>query len=443
MQISTVQHLGQRQSIVMTAQLQKAICLLQYSNVDLHSVIESEAEDNPFVDVKAGPGTDGQASMRGIGSRSGGAGADQGDMLARIAEHDLSLYAHVSAQFDMLFPENSDRMIADVFLEALEPSGWLGEDLDALAFRLGLSMEEAEDWLERVQQVEPSGLFARSLAECLKLQAEDQDLMTPIFAALLENLPKLAAADLKGLMRACGCDMDELRPALKLLRSLNPKPGADFNGPVTPQRAPDLLVSKGEEGWQVELNKSTLPSVLVNEKSAAQLKPAHGDYVNDTLSVALWLRRAVAHRNQTTLAVGAEILRRQSGFMEKGPAGLTPMTLKDVAEAIGVHESTVSRVTTDLLMQTPQGTFPLKYLFSASLRKEEGEEGESAAAVRHRIQQLVREEDAGRPLSDDAIAKIITKEGTHLARRTVAKYRDILKIPSSFQRRRNALLQAG
>ncbi|MFY0682372.1 MAG: RNA polymerase factor sigma-54 [Thalassovita sp.] len=442
MQISTVQHLGQRQSIVMTAQLQKAICLLQYSNTDLHSVIESEAEDNPFVDVKSGATNDHQGGLRGVAGQRGGGHADQGDMLARIAEHDLSLYSHVAAQFDMLFPEPADRMTADVFLEALEPSGWLGEPLDAMAFQLGITLEEAEDWLVRVQQVEPSGLFARSLAECLALQAEDKGLMTPLFATLLENLPKLAQADLKGLMRACKCDMDALRPALKLLRSLNPKPGADFNGPVTPQRAPDLIVTKGEEGWQIELNKSTLPSVQVNEKKAATLKAAHGEYVNDTLSVALWLRRAVAHRNQTTLSVGAEILRRQAGFMNKGAAGLVPMTLKDVAEAIGVHESTVSRVTTDLLMQTPQGTFPLKYLFSASLRKEEGEEGESAAAVRHRIQQLVRDEDPARPLSDDALAKLITEEGTHLARRTVAKYRDILKIPSSFQRRRNALLQA-
>ncbi|MBR9649665.1 RNA polymerase factor sigma-54 [Thalassovita aquimarina] len=441
MHISTVQSIGQRQSVVMTAQLQKAICLLQYSNVDLHSVIESESEDNPFIEVKSGAAGDSQ-SMRGVGSTSRGGGMDQGDMLARIQEHDQSLYSHVSVQFDMLFPDPAERLTADVFLEALEPSGWLGEPLEMLAQRIGVSMEEAEDWLVRVQQVEPSGLFARSLAECLALQAEDQGVMTPLFRTLLENLPKLAQADLKGLMRACNCDMDELRPALKLLRSLNPKPGADFNGAVAPQRAPDLIVTRAEEGWKVDLNKSTLPSVMVNEKKAAALKAAHGEYVNDTLSVALWLRRAVAHRNQTTLAVGAEILRRQSKFMEKGPAGLVPMTLKDVAEAVGVHESTVSRVTTDLLMQTPQGTFPLKYLFSASLRKDEGEGGESAAAVRHRIQQLVREEDATSPLSDDAIAKIITAEGTHLARRTVAKYRDILKIPSSFQRRRNALLQA-
>ncbi|WP_323784533.1 RNA polymerase factor sigma-54 [Thalassovita sp.] len=441
MQISTIQHLGQRQSVVMTAQLQKAICLLQYSNVDLHSVIESESEDNPFIEVKAGAAGDNQ-SMRGTGSRTSGGGIDQGDVLARIQEHDQSLYSHVAMQFDMMFPDPADRIKADIFLEALEPSGWLGEPLENLAMRLGVSLEDAEDWLVHIQQVEPSGLFARSLAECLALQAEEKGAMTPLFRTLLENLPKLAQADLKGLMRACNCDMDKLRPALKLLRSLNPKPGADFNGPVTPQRAPDLIVSRADEGWKVDLNKSTLPSVVVNEKKAATLKAAHGDYVNDTLSVALWLRRAVAHRNQTTLAVGAEILRRQSKFMGQGASGLVPMTLKDVAEAIGVHESTVSRVTTDLLMQTPQGTFPLKYLFSASLRKDEGEGGESAAAVRHRIQQLVREEDGANPLSDDAIAKIITGEGTHLARRTVAKYRDILKIPSSFQRRRNALLQA-
>jgi RNA polymerase sigma-54 factor len=235
--------------------------------------------------------------------------------------------------------------------------------------------------------------------------------------------------------------MDELKDVLKCLRSLNPKPGANFDLGDLTQREPDLIVTRGEEGWKVDLNRSTLPSVLVDETKAKAVRRdvAAKDYVGERLNVARWLRRAVEHRNQTTLAVGAEIVRRQAEFLEHGPSRIAPMTLKDVAEAIGVHESTVSRVTTGMLIVTPQGTFSLKNFFSTGLSTD-GENAASSASVRHRIQQLVRDEDPKKPLSDDAIAQLISDEGTHLARRTVAKYRDMLKIPSSFQRKRMAKL---
>jgi RNA polymerase sigma-54 factor len=281
------------------------------------------------------------------------------------------------------------------------------------------------------------------LAECLRLQAIDKGLMSPVMDGVLNNLPKLAAADLNGLSRACGCDMDTLRDTLKELRCLNPKPGADFEyGDVT-QREPDLIVTKGEEGWVVDLNRSTLPSVVVDEDKAQSVTrdKTATEFVGERLNLARWLRRAVEHRNQTVMMVGAEIVRRQAKFLEHGPAHIVPMTLKDVAEKVGVHESTVSRVTTGMLIVTPQGTFGLKTFFSTALSTD-GDEAASSAAIRHRIQQLVKDEDVNRPLSDDALAKIITDEGTHLARRTVAKYREMLKIPSSFQRKRMAKLNA-
>lgn len=438
MSLHLAPRMAQRQSLVMTTQLQQAICLLQLSNHDLHALIEKAAEENPFLDV-ATP----ERPLPMLPSARGASAEDMDDIGNRLAAPDLSLYAHVSAQFDVMFPDPRRRLVAERFLEALEPNGWLGEPLDDLAAATGLTPEAALAMLREVQQVEPAGLFARNLAECLALQAEDRGLMTPVFAQLLAHLPMLAAADLAGLCRVLGVDMDTLKPLLRQLRGLNPKPGADFSQGATPEREPDLIVTRGANGWRVDLNRSTLPTVLVDEGAAAQVRGAReaAAYVGERLSLARWLRRAIEHRNQTTLSIGAEIVRRQAAFLEGGPAFLQPMTLREVADAVGVHESTVSRVTTGIMMATPQGTFGLKRMFSTALASD-GEGAASSAAVRHRIQQLVRDEDAAQPLSDDAIARIISDEGTHLARRTVAKYRDMLGIASSFERKRRARLAA-
>ena len=448
MQLQVSNQVGQRQSLVVTAQLQQAIHLLQMGNNDLQSYIEKEAEENPFVDVKVGK-TEGNVSADRsrdyqLPSSRGGASDDFDFIGTRVAAAAPSLYAHISGQFDMMFDDIQERMLAEQFLEAIEPSGWLGESLETIAMQNFITEEEAEMMLYRVQQVEPAGLFARNLAECLALQAEDKGILSNRFQTILENLPMLANADLKGLARVCKCTMDELKLELRHVRSLNPKPGAEYDFSETVQRAPDLLVSKGDEGWVVDLNRSTLPSVIVDEKKAQGLGKASDEtsYVGERLSVARWLRRAVEHRNMTTIKVGAEVVRRQAEFLEKGPAFIKPMILKDVAEAVGVHESTVSRVTTGMLIATPQGTFPLKSFFSAALAGNGNEDG-SAAAVRHLIQKLVKNEDPKAPLSDDALAKIVSDEGTILARRTVAKYREMLNIPSSFQRKRQAKLAAG
>lgn len=438
MNLNLSPRIAQRQGLVMTGQLQQAIALLQLSNPDLESFMQAQAQENPFLRVKRGDGS----AQRPLPSLPMGGGTASDEAFgSRLADHPLSLYAHVSAQFDMMFSNPRLRLLADGFLEALEPNGWLGEPLPELAQRLGLDLPQAEAMLERVQQVEPAGLFARTLAECLALQAKDQGLFTPMFSKLLENLPRLAAADLPGLCRVCGCDMATLKTMLRQLRGFNPKPGADFSAGHHEQRAPDLIVTKGDTGWQVDLNRSTLPTLVVDETTARKVcrDASARDYVGERLGVARWLKRAVEHRNQTTLAVGAEIVRRQTAFLEKGPAHIQPMTLADVALAIGVHESTVSRVTTGMLIVTPQGTFGLKRFFSAALSTDD-DSNTSAESVRYRIQKLVDGEDPKNPLSDDAIAAEISKDGTHLARRTVAKYRDMLKIPSSFQRRRQGKL---
>lgn len=443
MQLVNAQIIGQRHSLVVTAQLQQAIVLLQMGNSDLQAYIEQQAEENPFLEVGLPPRAPAAALPRGVaGSRA--ASDDDWDRIASLADdRGLSIYAHAAEEISRLGLSERQQDVAERFLEALEPSGWLGQPLDEVAFRAGCTVHEAEAVLARLHTIEPAGLFARNLAECLRLQAAEQGILTPVFARVLENLPMLAAADLAGLARAAGCSSDALRGVLRQLRSLNPKPGTAFDTEVIPQRAPDLIVTRGEGGWQVDLNRSTLPSVVIRSDRADALASPRQKlegYVSERLSVARWLSRAVEHRNMTTLKVGAEIVRAQSAFLEHGPSHMRPMVLRDVAEAVGVHESTVSRVTSGILMATPQGTFPLKYFFSAALSRAEGEEPDSAAAVRHRIRQLIQSEAADNPLSDDQLVQIMSKDGVNLARRTVAKYRMQLKIGSSTARRRQAIV---
>lgn len=445
MNLQLSQSIAQKQSMVVSAQLQQAIHLLQMSNHDLQSYVDAEAENNPFLNVATPKGEAGAQRTQSKSTQSRAASGSEFDYISSMAEAPkASLYAHVSAQFDVMFDVAAERAIAEVFLEALEPTGWIGESIDILAAKTGQTTQEAEEFLYRVQKVEPSGLFARTLMECLALQADDRGWMTSRFYTVLENLPMLAKADIKGLARKCACDEAALRDELRKLRCLNPKPGADFDMGDMVQRAPDLIVTKGDKGWVIDLNRSNLPSIAVDEGFAKRIgtKADAKDYVGERLSVARWLHRAVEYRNNTTLAVGAEILRRQEEFFVHGPSHLRPMILRDVADEIGVHESTVSRVTTGMLIQTPHGTFPLKMFFNAALGKENGSEAGSAAAVRHMISKLIKEEDPCNPLSDDDLARRVSETGTPLARRTVAKYRDMLNIPSSFQRRRSALLSA-
>lgn len=446
MQLFTSHTISQRQSMAVNAQLQQAIHLLTMGNTDLAAFIEKQSEENPFMELAPLPRP--VADRGGALPMSRNQGDDDWDRIGALAaEPSPSLYAHVTTEITRLGLARAESTAAVVFLDALEPSGWLGQPLEMIAERAGLTMDQAESLLRKLQAIEPAGMFARNLAECLRLQAAEKGILTPRFRAILNHLNLLANADLKGLARACGCTLDELKADLRTLRGLNPKPGASFETFITPQRPPDIIVTASAEGWQVDLNRSTLPRVVVRTDEAKEVTKRSGlagqkagAYVGERLSVARWLARAVEHRNQTILKVGAEVVRRQQAFLEKGAAHMRPMILREVADAIGVHESTVSRVTSGMLVATPQGTFPLKSFFSAALGSTSGEDCGSASAVRHRIKQLVQAEPADDPLSDDAIARIVSEEGIVLARRTVAKYREMLGIPSSTERRRRAVL---
>lgn len=439
MHMSLGQSFGHRQSITVSPQLRQAIVLLQMGNTELRAFIEAQSEENPFVDLAV------PAAAAPLHTR--GANDSDWDQIASLPDHaDRSLYLHMARQIGQMNLDPDDLSLAAVFLDELEPTGWLGQSTAEIAERAHVPIERAEALLARLQRLDPAGVFARTLAECLRPQVEEHGLMSPLFDLVLRNLGLLAAADIPGLARACGCGAADLRPVLRQLRGLDPKPGLRFDVAGDPVRPPDLLVTAAPDGgWQIELNRTNLPVVIVRDAAAQRLStPAPrrdnaSAYIAERLSVARWLARAVDHRNRTVLRIGEEIVREQRDFFALGPAHLRPMILHDIAARAGVHESTVSRVSGCILMATPHGTFPLKHFFSAALLARDAVAG-SAGAVRHRIGALIRCELPEAPLSDDQLVRLMQSEGISVARRTVAKYREQLNIPGSTVRRRQAVV---
>lgn len=441
MHISPVQSFVQRQSVIVTPQLQQAIRLLQMGNAELQAFIETQAEENPFIELR--PASTPLPDLPF--SRMRGGDDNDWDRIAALPdERAPSLYAHVESQVEKLGLPPCMAYIASAYLDALEPSGWLGQSVAEVAAAAGVTVAEALDVLPHLQAIEPAGLFARDLSECLRLQAQAMGVLDPLMEAVLDHLPLVASANMAALARTCGCSAEDLRPVLRLLRTFNPKPGAQFGDDRVPQMPPDLIVTQGAEGWTVDLNRSTLPGISVrrNRTLAMPFGPGASHYLSERLSIARWLARAVQHRNETSLRIGAEIIRRQQGFLDHGPSQMAPLTLREVADAVGVHESTVSRVCAGMMIATPQGTFPLKHFFPASLAKADGAQTGSSEAARHLIRQIIRAEPKSKPLSDDEIARRVTEEGIQLARRTVAKYREMMHIPTASDRRRQAALAA-
>ena len=489
MQLSASLNLRQKQSLVMTPQLQQAIRLLQMTNLDLRQYLENECSENPFLEVesedenknldnKEEPDhehkdkadvnaidsalTDGTAMVDDPTVNSdyenrfeteitdfktpsaSSAQSDDYDFISSSVENNpISLQEHVYRQIDMKFIKTNERLIAHAFTESLQPSGWLNTDCESIAEVCGTTLEQSEKVLSELQEFEPAGLFARNLKECLSIQASDKGLLTNQFKALLDNLDLLAKGQFDSLQRKLKCNKQILLEQIKLLRSFNPKPGERFDQNFQQISAPDLMVRKSESGWTVDLNRSNLPTIHINSDYADDIQTrarneAASEYAAQAIASARWLKRAVAKRNSTTLKVGSEIIRRQTAFLEKGLDYLKPLSLKDIAEEVKMHESTISRVTSGLLINTPRGTFPLKSFFSISIDTDKPGIETSAAAVRNLIKTIIHDEDTTKPLSDESLAEIISDKGVKLARRTVAKYRELMKIPSSSERRRRA-----
>lgn len=332
-----------------------------------------------------------------------------------------SLVSHVLGMIEALRLDPAEGHIALALAEALEPSGWIGRALPAIAGQLGVAVPAVESVLRRLQQrAEPTGLFARNLAECLRLQAEEAEELDRPMQALLERLDLLAKGEIDRIAREAGLELADLRQAFGRLRSYDPKPGAGFEVTAAPVREPDLIAEKGAAGWIVSLNRSALPSVSVAEGRAKGRAEARA------------LIRMIEGRNATLLSVGQDVLNRQTAALEAGFGALVPMTMAEVAQALGLHEGTISRVVAGTAVDTPRGTWWLRALFTKAPR----EGGPAAGALRDRLARLVAGEDPDHPLSDDALATALAEGGAPIARRTVAKYRTMLNLPPAHRRRR-------
>ena len=482
----------QAQSLTLTPQLMQSIRLLQLSHLELNDFVETELLRNPLLEREEGsegdePGDppersteisayedtvdrsdriqDADSIADGYDTAVENVFPDQGaqDQLnpqSRLDRNGASesgeapdidqfvasrplLSEHLERQANMILRTQADRLIARHLIDGLNEAGYLATDLDALAEQLGAELADIQAVLEALQGCDPIGVFARTVPECLAMQLRERDRLDPMMQALLDNIGMLAEHNMTGLMRAIGCDREDLMDMLAEIRQLDPKPGLAFDSGPVETVVPDVFVRRGPDGaWQIELNSETLPKVLVNRVYYATVtkkarNPAEKAFLSDCLQTANWLTKSLDQRAQTILKVAAEIVRQQDGFLTHGIAHLRPMTLKMVAETIDMHESTVSRVTANKYIATPRGLYELKYFFTTAIASSDGGGDHSAEAVRHRIRQLIEAEQLANILSDDTIAEILKKEqGIDVARRTVAKYREGMNIPSSVMRRR-------
>jgi RNA polymerase sigma-54 factor len=353
-----------------------------------------------------------------------------------------TLADHLSEQLPLVFTDPAQRLIGQYLIDMVDEAGYLSGDLGDVAEKLGAPIAAVESVLSVLQTCDPPGVCARNLAECLALQLKDRDRYDPAMRALVEHLDLLAKRDFAALKAVCHIDDEDLADMIAEIRHLNPKPGLAFSTAVIQPVVPDVFVRQGPDGgWLVELNSDTLPKVLVNQSYYAAVSksaktPTDKSYLADCLQNATWLVRALDQRAKTILKVATEIVRQQDAFLTHGVQHLRPLNLKTVADAIGMHESTVSRVTANKYMATGRGTFELKYFFTSAIAAADGGEAHSAEAVRHRIKQMIDGERPEDVLSDDTIVAKLRDAGIDIARRTVAKYREAMKIPSSVQRRR-------
>lgn len=507
MAISQKLELKQGQSLVMTPQLQQAIKLLQLSNIELNEFVASELENNPLLERKSesdqldgdrAPGEANNDAESGVGETGGETRADDWiesgnaagdpaatldtdyenvDPEARVAtapsDHkmswdgpiggahgvpaeDINMEAFVSSeitlrdylleQLKLMFMEPVGARIGEHLIDMVDEAGYLKGDLDALAERLGISIDHVHAVLAALQKMEPCGVFARDLRECLTLQLKAKDRFDPQMELAIENLHLLASHQLPALKRACKADDEDLVDIISEIKLLNPKPGLEFGSVHVQPVIPDVIIKQKTDGsWHVELNSETLPRVLVNQiyyttVSTSATKSSEKSYINECLQNANWLVKSLDQRARTILKVSQEIVRQQDAFLTYGVQHLRPLNLKTVADAISMHESTVSRVTSNKYLECNRGIFELKYFFTSSINASDAGDDFSSEAVKFRIKKLVDGESASGVLSDDKIVEKLRDQGIDIARRTVAKYREALNIPSSVQRRRQKKL---
>jgi RNA polymerase sigma-54 factor len=492
--------LRQSQTLVMTPQLRQAIQLLQFNNLEAATFVEAELERNPLLerdestdnpaleraaldqmvprneaatDTASSVGAEtlpaegaapldtdysenydpGGVSDGGptMGSMSGSGGSHNFESDDRgiddLADARMPLREYLGEQLRLSFNDPVDRMVGAHLIALLCPAGRLTAAPADIAAAMNLPLERVEDVRHRMMTFDPVGLFARDLAECLAAQLREKNRLDPAMQTLLANLPLLAQRENRKLMAICGVDAEDLTEMIAEIRALDPKPAATYDSVPAPPVVPDLLMRQNpDESWTIELNPDTMPRVLVNERFYARIAP-HAKkeervFLSERLASANWLVRSLQQRAQTIIKVAAEIVRQQDGFLRYGVSHLRPLILRDIAAAVELHESTVSRVTANKYIATPRGLYELKYFFTAAIHSSTGGESHSAEAVRHRIRALIDAEQPNDIVSDDTLVTLLRKEGVDIARRTVAKYREALRIPSSVQRRREKALHA-
>jgi len=371
----------------------------------------------------------------------GGRGDGEGQFDSRYGGAE-TLRDHLEEQLPGAFSDAAGLALGRSLIESLNDDGYLADSVEVVAERLGCPVTVVEAALAMMQGFSPVGVFARDLKECLALQLRDRDRYDPAMATFVENLELLAENGLPQLRRLCGVSQEDLFDMVDEIRALNPKPGAGFTAEPVQSLVPDVFVrQKSDGGWGVELNNETLPRVLVNQRYYSEIAGAartekDKTYLADCLSSANWLTRALDQRARTILKVSTEIVRQQDGFFAHGVEHLRPLNLRTIAEAIEMHESTVSRVTNNKYLATGRGIFELKYFFTSGVSCENGESALSAEAIRHKIREMVDNESPDDILSDDKMVEVLRAAGIDIARRTVAKYRESIHIPSSVQRRR-------
>jgi len=414
-------------------------------DADYGNVFDS---DGPAVSP---PGEDGSAMndpKLGAGgwldgrSGGGGRGGDGSPDLEQTLSEGASLLDHLEEQLALAFTDATDRMIGHYLIDMVNESGYLTDTLESAADRLGCTIENAERVLGVLQSFDPSGVCARDLKECLAIQLREKNRLDPIMEVFLDNLELLARRDLLGLRRVCNVDAEDLAEMIADIQTLNPKPGLAFGSEQIQAVVPDVYVREGADGgWMIELNADTLPKVLVNSRYYAELGQRAKDskskaYVTECLHSANWLVKSLDQRAKTILKVATEIVRQQDGFFVHGVTHLRPLNLRAIAEAIEMHESTVSRVTANKYLACSRGIFEMKYFFTSAIPASGTGDAHSSEAVRFRIKELIDAEDSKAILSDDQLVDILRRSGIEIARRTVAKYRESMNIPSSVQRRR-------
>lgn len=462
------------QSLTMTPQLQQAIKLLQMSSLDLQQEITRVLEENPLLEredeieqgsesseistpeqetpvdsIEVAIETDWSDTNHFDLNRpmTRTASDDEYDSFENRTSENLTLADHLLWQLNLMPLTERDMLIARVLIDSINSDGFLDADLDEITKALAEELEdlehdEVECVLHQIQSLDPVGIGARGIAESLKIQLAALGLLggdVSLPLKLVQNhLELLTKKDRSGLKRLLNCNDEELDTALELIRSLDPKPGSHIGGSDPEYVTPDLIVRRSAEGWVVELNPDALPRVGINQTYQNFIKSGDksetNDYLKSQLQEARWFVKSLKSRAETLLKVGTCIVDEQIEFFEKGPVAMKPMVLADIADRVEMHESTISRVTTQKYMHTPRGTLELKYFFSSHVGTDGGGEA-SSTAIKEHIKELINHENPKKPLSDNKLSQMLSERGFKVARRTIAKYREMLGISGSSERK--------